>query len=116
TLLKIGLIVSGIAIVAFFALSSAGGNSDSHRKMIEDAISGMSGYDASIVTLKAFSFFPLVIIDFEQMELIEPLEMKEEGIARAMRKPAAFVDKVFIAFSFWDHFLANRKLRALHIK
>ena len=96
----LGLIVGA----GFWALGVLGGNSDEHKRIIEEYLSDATGMVASIGQLNSLNFFPSIIIDFEGLEVVD-----EIGDSKGQ------AGRVYMASGFRDVVMRSGKFQALEI-
>lgn len=94
-------------MVAGVVMMNMGGNSEIYRDTIEGYIVEGTGYDAQIGTFHSMTFFPVLGIDFEDLEL-----RAQPGDTAV----AASIGRVQIAFNFSDVMLSNGKIRYFNIE
>ncbi len=103
-IIKISLVLAVILFIVFSVLRGLGGNSDTLKKSIEEYVSGATGYRAEISTLNGLTFFPVISLDFEGLNLY----------AEAAVAPKATAGKVIFAMDFWDVMFQTGNFRSLY--
>jgi hypothetical protein len=90
-------------LIIFTVIARMGGDSEPLRLSIEDYISDATGMDASVEKLNGLHFFPVMIIDFQNLSLTQADE----------QEPAVTVERVRMAASFFDVLWQTGKFKAL---
>jgi len=96
-----------ILLIGLTVLANIGGHTEDHRAAVESYASYYTGYKAHIDKLNNFQFFPDIIVDFEGLELSDPLK---SDYSRAK------IGKVQLAISFWDIVFSSGKLKKLNLE
>lgn len=93
--------------IIFTVLANIGGNSEPLKQSVEQYLTDATPYVARVGTLNHMNFFPSVIVDFNNLELMP------DGLPTA--EPLIRVQKSFMAASFWDVITHSGKVNAIHI-
>jgi hypothetical protein len=103
---KILFCVAAFLLLMFTVLANMGGSSDALKGAVEDYISSATGYKASIGKFNNLSFFPLVVFDFENLDL-------KVGTAD---EPVITAGRVYFATGFWDVAWRSGKIKDFEIR
>lgn len=106
TTLKVVFFTVAFLLVIFTVMTNMGGNGDVFKETIEDYVSESTGFNARIGQFNGMTFFPVLGIDFDLLDLH----------ASADSEPVASVSKVQVAFSFWDVIWGTGKIKYLNIE
>lgn len=104
-IIKISFFIAIFLFVIFTVLSRLGGNTDVLKGSIEQYLSEISGYKATVGKLNTMQFFPDIIVDIENTEF-----------QNADAQIVMIVEKAKIAISFFDVTFATGRWRALAIE
>ena len=104
--LKLAFFLGALVLVLLTVLANMGGNGDHLKKMVEEFASETTGYTARLEKLNNVTFFPSVSFDFEDMGLFRHAESKVS---------IGHVDRVRMAFGFWDVFLGRGRIRDVNV-
>ena len=107
TAMKVLFCIAAFVIVTMMILMNMGGNSDVFRDSIQDYISESTGYHATIKKFNGMTFFPVIGLDFEDLEL--RTAPQETAIA-------AGAGKIHLAFDFWDVVTGNGQVRYFNME
>ena len=105
-ILKITFALGVLFAVVFFTL----GNISRFKEPLQDAaqkyLSDITGYESTIIDFNGMYFFPLVMIDFENLEMRNPSEVG----------PVITAQSIFMAASFFDVMGQSGRFKAFQIK
>ena len=112
-LLKLSFILSAIVLVFVTILANMGGSSQMLKESAERFVSeSFGGKPTLIQTLVRLSFFPLVGVDVEKLQVTEP------SVPGSMQKAevVAVFSKIKFFTDFWDVVFGNSRFRTLLIE
>ena len=117
--LILGLIVGA----GFWALGALGGDSDEHKRIIEEYLGEAVGMVANVEQLNSLNFFPSIIVDFEGLEIAPVLEgaeveepsLSEEIEVQMLGEVQVRAERVYMASGFRDVAWRSGKFQALEI-
>lgn len=94
-------------VVILLVLASLGGDSDVLKETAEDFIGNKLNGSAKIEKLHAITFFPYLSADIENVTVYE---------TPSHERQKASVDRLQIAFEFWDIAFSTGKVRTLNVE
>ena len=104
--LKIVFCVIAVFLVIITVMANIGGSSDTLKKSIEEFVAENTVFDAKVGRLNNMSFFPDIAFDFDDTVFYRHGELA----------PVMHVEKVRVAFSFWDVMASTGKIKVFDIQ
>ncbi len=107
TICKIVFWIAVIVLVMLTILANMGGKQETHKVMVEDFASELTGYNAKIKTLNKVSYFPSISVDFEDMDFFAKGNIVT---------PVAHIDRAQTSVSFWDVMRQTGRFKILNLQ
>ena len=109
TIFKWVFIFALFAAAGFWILGALGGDSDRHREVVEGYLQDITGLEARIGQINSLNFFPTIIIDFENLDMVDvALPIEEQRVE-------IHADDAFFAVDFRDVIFGSGKFRSIEV-
>lgn len=106
TLSKVVFFITAFFLVVFTVVGNMGGNTEEHKKSIEEFVAESTGYKARVKTLHNLSYFPTFSVDFEDMDMYRG---STDNVS------AVHIDRLQAALGFWDVAFRTGKMKILNV-